>query len=33
VFHISISGGLELSLGGLSPLKPSRGDVTGSIPV
>ena len=29
MFHISILGGLELCLGGLSPPKPPRGDETG----
>ena len=32
VFHISIWGGLELCLGGLSPPKPPRGDGTASNP-
>jgi len=31
VFHVSIWGGLELRLGGLSPQNPPRGDVTGLI--
>jgi len=28
-FHISVCGGVELSLGGLSPKKLSHGDGTG----
>jgi len=31
VFHISVWGGLDLCLAGLSPPKPPRGDWTGAI--